>query len=146
MSRIYIPFIKSDFRIPLIYFTLGGKDMVAMVDTGSESTLFNQDIPASENFVTEGTGYVMNLIGLSGETAKQRIFGATATIEVQDEKGETQSLSVEGILTDLSYVSKSIGERSGNNIDVNVIIGSDYMSENKATIDYKRRRLSIIVK
>lgn len=146
MAKLIIPFINRDFRIPLITFCLGGKTLVAMVDTGSESTLFNQCISENEDFVTTGTNYVMSLVGLSGATAQNRIFIAKATLEVYNQQGKSFTVPVEGMLSDLSGVSKCIGERIGKDITVSAIIGSDYLARYMTEIDYKRKRLSIFVK
>lgn len=142
-KRIIIPLVESGCKLPMIIFELGGEKQIALVDTGSESTLFAQGIPANEDFVLEGTNYVMSLVGLSGETSQKRIIGATAKLYVCDDSYNIQKVTVEGIVTDLSCVAEGISSRVGNHLKVAAVIGSDFLTEHSAVIDYKMKKLHL---
>ena len=143
-KKIIIPFMELSCKLPLIEFELGGEKQAALVDTGSESTLFAHDIPANEDFMLEGTNYVMSLVGLSGETSKKRIIGATAKLLFCDNHGKEQMVTIEGMLSDLSIISEGICERCGKDIKITAIIGSDFLKGKRAKIDYGNNQLSII--
>ena len=63
MNKVIIPFADTSCKIPLMEFTLSGKNYVALLDTGSESTLFDKNINESEDFKKSDTEYQMSLIG-----------------------------------------------------------------------------------
>lgn len=145
-NKVIIPLVESSCLLPIVEFELGGEKQAALVDTGSESTLFAQEIPANEDFVLKGTNYVMSLVGLSGETSKKRIIGATAKLIVCDTFGNKQMITIEGMLTSLSTISEGIRERCGRDIKITAIIGSDFLKENDAIIDYGNNQLSVLGK
>lgn len=150
MSKIYIPFMESGSKIPLIEFDIDDNQYVALVDTGSESTLFDKSIPESENYKISETDYEMSLVGLSGETGSNRVTVANAIINIKDHyiKGNNEytqivTMPVEAMITDLSYVSNGINERYGKHLVVKAILGSDFLKKYGAKIDYRRKQLSI---
>ena len=145
-NRIIIPLVNSSCKLPMIIFELGGEKKLALIDTGSESTLLDQHTSTNESFVLEETNYVMSLVGLSGETSKKRIVGARARLSICDDSNNYREVSVEGMLTDLSHVSEGIGARFGNELKVAAIIGSDFLKENDGIIDYGSNQLSILGK
>lgn len=142
-KRILIPLVESGCKLPMIIFELDGEKMLALIDSGSESTLFDQYTSANESFVLEETNYVMSLVGLSGETSKKRIIGARARLSICDDSNNYRYVAVEGMLTDLSHVSEGISSRVGNQLKVSAIIGSDFLTEHSAVIDYKRKELNL---
>ena len=143
-KRIIIPLVESSCKLPMIRFDIGGEIHLALIDTGSESTLFDRHTSTNENFVLEETNYVMSLVGLGGETSKKRIISVKARLTICDDSNDYREVEVEGMLTDLTYVSEGIGARFGNELKVAAIIGSDFLTEHCAVIDYKRKELSFL--
>lgn len=144
MRKIHIPFAEESSRIPLISFRIDSNHMYyALVDTGSESTLFDQNLKSDGNLTITPTDYKMSLIGLSGETCERRVMTADAILTIRDNMDTDNEVEVEGILSDLSVVSESIMERYGKHINVSVVIGSDFLKANGAKIDYRKKMLTL---
>ena len=57
MAKVIIPFADTNSKIPLIEFKIDDKWYVGLLDTGSESTLFDYNIPESEYFEKNETAY-----------------------------------------------------------------------------------------
>lgn len=150
MNKIIIQFSDVNSKLPLIDFDINGESYVALLDTGSESTLFDEKIVESDDYKIEPTDYVMSLIGLSGETGKKRIYSVRASINIKDnyssgnnEYSQIVTLPIDGIVSDLSQVSDNINERYGKKLNVSLIIGSDTLNKYGAKIDYRRKQLTI---
>lgn len=134
--------MEEGSRIPLVRFGLGGDDgFVALLDTGSESTLFDQNLGENENLTVTPTDYKMSLIGLSGETEERRVMDVDADMVFTDTFGCGHTVNANGIISDLSGVSENIRERYGKHLSVSVVLGSDFLKANGAKIDYRKRRL-----
>ena len=114
-----------------------------MKSTGSESTLFDQGLKADESFMVTPTDYKMSLIGLSGETEERMVMSAKAYMTINDMCGLDNIIEAEGILADLSSVTESIMERYGKHLNVTAVLGSDFLKEHGAKIDYRKRTLTL---
>lgn len=143
MTNIIIPFAETGSKIPLIEFEIDEKWYMGLLDTGSESTLFDLNIPKSEYFEKKETDYEMSLVGLSGETSRSKIIEVTALIDVNDIYENVWTVPVNGILSDLSNVSQGINERYGQHLNVAAVFGSDMLKSVGAKIDYRRQQLTI---
>ena len=143
MAKVIIPFADTNSKIPLIEFKIDDKWYVGLLDTGSESTLFDYNIPESEYFEKNETDYEMSLVGLSGETEKGRITEALVTFEIADIDDNISHITITGILSDLSTVSNGINERYGKHLNVAAVFGSDMLKRLKAKIDYRKQQLTI---
>lgn len=143
MAKTIIPFAETNSKIPLVEFKLDGIWRIALLDTGSESTLFDYNIPESEYFEKNETDFEMSLVGLSGETKKNRIINATAWLDMTDIYGNTSTMSINGILSDLTNISNGINERFGKHLNVSAVFGSDTLKKYGAKIDYRRQQLTI---
>lgn len=142
--KLNIPFVVDGSKIPLVEFTFDGKEKhMALVDTGSESTLFSDKLDGDVNVSVTPTGYKMSLIGLSGETVEKPIMAAESSLFMLAEDGDYHSVNIEGIMSDLSSVSDNLNDRYGQHINVTLLIGSDFLKANGAKIDYRKRRLII---
>ena len=138
-----IPFADTSSKIPLVEFKIDDKWYVALLDTGSESTLFDYRIPESEDFEKKETDYTMSLVGLSGETDRGRITEVRTTFEINDVDDNVSYVTITGILSDLSNVSQGINERYGKHLNVAAVFGSDMLKGLGAKIDYRKQQLTI---
>ena len=143
MNKIIIPFSDSGCRIPLITLSIDGVEYTALLDTGSESTLFDYRISESNNYKKNETDYKMSLVGLSGETEKGRIVEVSTNVSVNDIFNNQYVISINGITSDLTNVTECINERYGKHMKVFAVIGSDTLKMYGAKIDYRRQQLTI---
>ena len=143
MNKIIIPFADSSCRIPLVKFSIDNVEYTALLDTGSESTLFDYHINESDNYKKNETDYKMSLVGLSGETEKGRIVEVSTNVCIHDIFDNQYVISVKGITSDLTNVTECINERYGKHMKVFAVIGSDTLKMYGAKIDYRRQQLTI---
>ena len=142
-KKIRIPFLETGSRIPFIRLYLNdGSNIDALVDTGSESTLFDMGF-AVANFHNVKTGNEMSLIGLSGETEKCVVREVKADMIVIDDCGVSRTITIDGMTADLTQVTHNVNERYDVKLDVRLLIGGDFLKRHGARIDYRNKMLTL---
>lgn len=139
-KRIRIPFENTSVEAPIVKFTLGnGKYGYAVIDTGSEMTHLD-GVFVKENkdqFSMERTECSIEMVGVAGTTSVP-IVNATTTITVSGEQVE-----IKGMLHKLSHlVTKIDGDKEEY---VVALVGSDFLKQYNADIDYKKRTITLFV-
>lgn len=137
-----ITFQKSKTEIPLIKFWLPDNDtpFIALIDTGSEITLADNEFVKSNN-ITKGTNGTINIQSLNGKTSN---VVTKMDIDVLLKGYRSKKIyPISCLTTDLSPISAQLNHQYNENITLSMIIGSNFLNEIKADIDYKNRIISI---
>ena len=142
--KIEIGFTESLNRLPFIEIKFEGvkEPKLALIDTGSEITILDEDMMhrIDRNFITTSEAGTISIDGFSGssERSKQVLF--TTTICVKDVNGEEWKHGIRGVLMDFSSVKEPLNAACPS-ADVVAIIGSDTLHEMKAQLDYKKQKV-----
>lgn len=136
-NKVKIPFVKNKSRVPVIKFRLkGGKEGYSVVDTGSESTVFDMQFVKKNKscFDVEITEDKMNLVGLTDSSETPLIY---ATTHVCFRECPEADITVKGIVMDLSRISPNIGHPTA------ALIGGDVLTKIRAKVNYDRQLMSL---
>lgn len=135
MRRKKIKFSNQCQDVPVIKLTLGnGKDIYALVDTGSESTIIDKTT-IKENkdlFHIIRKREKTSFIGVAGNT-EVPIVEASTTVTISGE-----SLNLNGIVMDLSHITKD-----SESIKLSVILGCHLLKELEAKLDFKDKSIML---
>ena len=143
-KKIKIPFMDSESRIPFVEFFVNGIGYIGLLDTGSESTLFDKSLKGRDGMSCDGTDYNMSLVGLGGETENRRVYNMDTNVSVIDTgKSVHNGIHVTGIVSDLSILSSTLKERYGKDFPVSVVFGGDFLKAYHARIDYRKKILRL---
>jgi hypothetical protein len=136
--RDKIHFVKSSSQCPVVEFTLGsGNTGYALVDTGSEITLVDEELAKNNksSFHVDVTSDKVVMHGVAGNNEKP-VIKARATIAFTE-----NGYQMEAILTTLNRLH--VTDKKGKEYIISVIIGSDFLTEYKAKINYINSQLSL---
>ena len=140
MKQLTIPFKKTKVRIPIVEFSCAGEDdLCAIVDTGSESTIFDTTFLAEHNLLKDDTKK-MSLVGLNGEGEELTIYHIEQFLSFDD---TGKQFPVEGISANLSTINDHIKNKHKEKTTVSVILGNDFLKKYKAKINYKAKGLTL---
>jgi len=133
-----ITFQKSKSDIPLIRFRLPGNDkyFTALVDTGSEVTL------ADETFVGENDIEPIQEGEMKLQSINDKISHKTSKIQFDILFGR-KKYTANCLTTDLSRISAQFNRQYNEGLELSLLIGSDFLSDNKVDIDYKNKVIVI---
>lgn len=138
-KRISIPFLGESSEVPFVWFSLAnGVAGCALVDTGSESTIFDLNFVRAfkDQFKINKTKNKINFVGIS-KGSEQPIVNVNCKVYLSGKN----EFSAEGILSDLSYVKAHL--HSNFDIELSAIFGSDFLNSIGAKINFKKRKLEI---
>ena len=138
-----IKFDKNISPIPLIPVRVGKNNntVYAMIDTGSEISLFDYGIIGSLDVLTkESNQYELHMMSMLGEKRDESPKIAKAVLHPvgSEEKG----FEMIGALSDLSSLSEYFRGTYKKDVYISILIGSDVLSDNKAIIDYLENKIN----
>lgn len=137
MRKREIALTHIDIGLPIIPFEYKGKLYNALLDTGSEITLYHWDLfndaePADD----------MELFTLTGSTTK--VAGKRKVqISLLDTSDETFAINTVGAVSDLSSISKYISDVYETDFEVSALIGVHTLRKYGSIIDLKNNKLYI---
>lgn len=145
MSRIEIPLYYCKSRVPLVLFRLeGGEKHVGIIDTGSEVSMFDFSLKdGGMNEVNDGTE--TSFIGVNGSGKTSRVSQVEGDITFKTKDDEHFQVRVDGVLFDFGSLTEAFQRRTGKDMSISALFGSDFLKEHDAKIDYKKKRLTITV-
>ena len=134
---ITIPFTDLGKNIPAVAFTLGEDPTTyyALLDTGTETTLFDWSLRDKEGVDALATESSVNFINVGGESPHQDYVPVSLDTRFNSNK---DSVSISGILYDLSIISNSF-----DSFNISGLIGSDFFESTDAVINYDEKTLCI---
>ena len=130
--------LRARIRVPLVVFrTLDDKPRVGIVDTGSEVTMIDRALMGNGMEVVEGGGST-SFVGVNGEGGASTVTRVSGTVRMND-----YDVPMSGVAYDCSNLSRIFSARADKEINVSMIIGSDFLKERNSKIDYKNKTLEI---
>lgn len=137
--RKKIPFSDKMLKVPVIEFTYGDKIQYALIDSGSELTLFDTCFEDAE------PGTVLYDIDLTGAGGTDKCSASKLTVRMYcfDEGDDVVVFDVQGLYMAKSNIFKDTNSVYGDKIRIDCIIGSDTLKRLNARIDYKQNVLVI---
>jgi hypothetical protein len=125
-------------RLPIVEVRLNEKKAFFLLDTGSAITMLNQKDGSKYGFKTFDRGNEQHMaIGIGGATTS-----FTSAYKVKLELGSTR-LMTHYMIHDLSHIIAQIKKSSG--VEISGILGSDIMKRYGIIIDYRHKRIGVMV-
>lgn len=140
MKKDKIPFVCYDSKVPVVKFYLAdGTEGYALVDTGSESTVFDKTwIKDNKKAVQiEITENKLNTISFAGDKDIP-IIRVKSSVIFEPKDTSVFILDLSGMVMDLSGINKHLEQRG---ITISAIIGADALSYYGAKLDFNKRQM-----
>lgn len=137
-KRISIPLVEFDSKVPVVKLNLGDRELFALVDTGSESTLFDKNLDGINGIKKKELDHDMSFVGLQGKADDFKVVVLRGTFRHGDDK-----VKIGGISADLSTIGEHFKRNYNSDITISMLLGSDFLKEHNARIDYRNNTLSI---
>lgn len=148
MIKITLPFVPCTSVIPIVKFTtVDGKEIYAIVDSGSESTLINKTFKKDFPGIIQSQKVLgkMTAIGIGGEK-EMAVIEAIAQVPAKTDKGETGTVEITGLVEDLSTLTAQMKKMHNVEWIISMLIGGDTLSKLTANIEYKKKNLTLYIK
>lgn len=143
-NKIVVPLYYCRSRIPLVVFYYKEKPFVGLVDTGSEKTMLDFTM-RDEGIEVKESNIETNFVGVNGEGGVDSVFDVDDMIQFKTKDDALFPVCVKGVLFDLSNISTIFQKKSGKAVKISAIIGSDFLKERNAKIDFKNKNLTVEV-
>ena len=148
MQKLTLPFVKTSGNIPVVRIPLaGGKSICAIIDTGSDSTLY--DAGAKENYpemvLKSKSMGTQKIIGVNKESEMEVVM---SRLKLDVQKDAEESLTVKMVAVEhktFCETMKPLVEREGIKESVPLLIGSDTLIHYNARIDMKKRVICLSI-
>lgn len=147
--RKIIKFVDCKSDVPIVKFVLGNGDTAyAVVDTGSETTLFDFDLLLGEHkseFPLKKTKKKINFVGIQNDT-ETPLIKTHPTIRFLDEEDTNKYLYVkieDAIFISMRNLTQHIKDQYDTDMTISAILGSDLLSRLNAEINYNTKEVVI---
>ena len=128
---IKIPFVDTELGVPIIEFMVGNQKHTAIIDSGSQCTIFRRDI-GEEVCNTD-----LEVVTLSGSKKIKSSDRLVKTL-IEDETGIRHELEING-----NYFDDNTMFEQFDSYRIDCLIGSDFLNQISAKIDYENKHLVI---
>lgn len=148
MMKITLPFVPCTSVIPIVKFTtVDGKEIYAIVDSGSESTLINKTFKKAFPGIIQSHKVLgkMTAIGIGGEK-EMAVIEAVARIPAQSDKSEAGAIEITGMVDDLAALTAQIKKMHNVEWNLSMLIGGDTLGQFSARIDYSKKIVTLYTK
>ena len=136
MKSIY-KFMDLGNELLILKVAVGGCDCLALIDTGADICLIDDDFAIGK--VTLGKPTNIPIAGAYGSDRATWAF--EEAVEFKDRMGIVSHIPVKGLVTYFSQLREIFKEFC--DIPFAMILGSNWLRENKAVINYEDRTLSL---
>ena len=136
--RINIPLVEFESKVPVVKLKLGDRELFALADTGSESTLFDERLKDIEGVNVRKLDSDMSFVGLQGKTDDRRI-----SILSGEFKSGRSKFKIAGIGADLSSISHHFKKSYNSDIIISVLLGCDFLDAYEAVIDFDNHTMTL---
>jgi len=137
--RINIPLVEFESKVPVVKLKLGDRELFALADTGSESTLFDERLKNIEGINVRKLDSDMSFVGLQGKTDDRRI-----SILSGEFKSGRSKIRIAGIGADLSSISHHFKKSYDSDIVISVLLGCDFLDAYEAVIDFDTHKMTLV--
>lgn len=136
--RINIPLIEFESKVPVVKLKLGERELFALVDTGSESSLFDESLREIEGIKVKELNSDMSFVGLQGKTEDRKIV-----ILSSEFKSRRNKIRIAGIGADLSSISHHFKKSYNSDIVISILLGCDFLDTYEAVIDFDNHTMTL---
>ncbi len=147
--RKIIKFVNCKSDVPIVKFILGNGDTAyAIVDTGSETTLFDFDLLLGEHksdFPLKKTRKKINFVGIQNDT-ETPLIKTYPTIRFLDTENDKKYLYVkieDAVFISMRNLTQHLKDQYDTNITISAILGSDLLTKLNAEINYNTKEITI---
>ena len=137
--RINIPLVEFESKVPVVKLKLDDRELFALADTGSESTLFDERLKDIEGINVRKLDSDMSFVGLQGKTDDRRI-----SILSGEFKSGRSKIRIAGIGADLSSISHHFKKSYDSDIVISVLLGCDFLDAYEAVIDFDTHKMTLV--
>lgn len=141
MKKYSFPFFESKSLVPFIKFTTEeGKDIFALVDSGSESTLFDRSLMEECPEVIKSTVALgtISMVGINGKR-ETTVDGARLSLPATTVDGREGRIGLKAVSDDLSTLSEHVKKVYGSPEKMSLLIGGGALRALHAKIDYAKK-------
>ena len=140
-TKYTVPFTTNYSDAPLIKLRQGDLEFYALVDTGSEQTLIDSHFGGDMSDVQDGQKEDITIVGYSGpHTEGSHPIAKIKCMVIGN--AEEYPVTITAELSDLSPVQGCFDRRTGGEVIMPMIIGSDTLIKNEAIIDFAQKSFS----
>ena len=136
MKSIY-KFMDLGNELLILKVAVGGCDCLALIDTGAESCLIDEDFAIGK--VRLGNSTNITIAGVYGSEKATKAF--EEVVEFKDQMGIISHIQVKGVATYLTHLCKHYKDLC--DIPFAMILGGNWLRENKAIINYEDKTIAI---
>ena len=147
--RKIIRFVDCKSDVPIVEFILGNGDSAyAVVDTGSETTLFDFNLILGEHkleFPLKKTKNKINFVGVQQDT-EVPLVKTSPTIRFIDADNNNGYLYVkidDAIFISMANLTQHMKDQYGVDMAISAILGSDMLSKLNAEVNYQKKEMII---
>lgn len=149
MQKLTLSFINSKSSIPIVCLPLSdGKSIYAIIDTGSDSTVYDKTAKESYPEMIIKTKHIGKhvVVGVN-ETTEMDIYMSGLRLNVQQESEKVIALNLVAFEHNFfDTVIKPLVEREGMTGNIPLLIGSDTLIRYNARIDMRKKNISFSIK
>ena len=143
MGRIIIPLYYCKSKVPLVLFrSVLGEKRIGFIDTGSEVSMFDPSLMV-EGFKSVKSSGETNFVGVNGEGESTKVELIKGDVVFWAKDGERHAVETVGVTYDFSALTDAFRRKTGKDISISAIFGSDFLKHYRAKIDFKDNTLSI---
>ena len=138
-TKMTVPFVDCNSRIPMIKVKIGDVWTNAIIDTGAGSTLIGSDVLRLPEATVVDDNLVANFTGI-GEYRNKKISQITANVGIMD-----SDFVITGYEFDLSSIIDHFVRICGYDENISFILGSGFLNSHDAVIDYENRYVTLSI-
>ena len=148
MPKLTLPFVNTKCPIPIVRFPLAdGKSIYAIIDTGSECTLYDISVKDANPELFGKSKYIgkQRVVGVN-ETKEADVYASGMRLSVKQENEE--DIAFKFVAYSHSFFGESIKgliDMEGLTENVPLLMGSDSLNWFNAKIDMKKKAICITI-
>lgn len=138
-----IKLVEHELDIPVVRFFLDdGTEAYAIVDTGSEQTLFDSGfVRQHRDCIMTSVGFDIRIVGMP--SAKNVIADiGKAVMAFPDSDDTCVMLEASGLCVEISHINDFMKSRSGNTPMISVLLGADFLSKYGFKLNFKKKEMT----
>ena len=135
-KKINIPLVEFESKVPVIKLNLGDRELFALADTGSESTLFDESLISIKGIKKKKLNSDMSFVGIQGKTDDRKIILLSGDFVANE-----NTVRIGGIAADLSSIADHFKRSYNSDIRISVLLGCDFLEAYNAVIDFDKHTL-----
>lgn len=135
--KVKIPFVEFESKVPVVSLRIGDRDIYALLDTGSESTLIDEillNVAKSRKLKK-----ALSFTGINGETEKKQVVVITDNFLLST----GQEIHLAGIASDLSAISTHFKSAYNSAVVISAVLGCDFLETYDVKIDFEEHVIEL---